>query len=548
MKNPEEFKVLLVYPNLTMMLVPSLAIGIFTKLLKDKKYNVDLFDTTHYVAEENSSPQNRVKYMQAREFNDTDDLGVRVKEDLTGDFRRKVEEYQPDLLIYSVVEDCYRQTLSLMNAIKDLDVPHIVGGVYPTAAPEMCMENELIQCIGLGEGENVIMELSEVIRTKGSYDDVGGIWFKRDGEIVKNKRGPVVSINKGQEPDFSLFDEGRFNRPMGGRMFRTVPIETYRGCPFTCTYCNSPMQTVLAKESGIGNFLRTKNFDVLRTEIRNVIKKYKPEFMYFIDDSFTARKKSEVFEFCDMYEEFKLPFWFNTRPETCTPEMMQRLKEVGAYRISFGIEAGNEQYRKKVLRRNVSNANLRKSFDMLADSGIAFSLNLIIGMPGETREMVMDSIEFCRTIKGFDTLTVSIFTPYAGTVLRDVAVKNDWLDSNYITKHTTSSSDLRMPPPYLSSKEIDKLMRVLPLYVYFPKSDWADIERAETNDEEGNRLLKHYSEIYSRDFLKMTQDDEKVWTIDGGTGCKSNPKDSFVVDFASPTRMDEVELSSLMLK
>jgi len=548
MKTPEEFKVLLVYPNLTMMLVPSLAIGIFTKLLKDKKYNVDLFDTTHYVAEENSSPQNRVKYLQARKFNDTDDLGVRVKEDLTGDFRTKVKEYQPDLLIYSVVEDCYRQTLSLMNSIKDLDVPHIVGGVYPTAAPEMCMENELINCIGLGEGENVIMELSEAIRTEKSYDVVGGIWFKRDGEIIKNKRGPVVSINKGQEPDFSLFDEGRFNRPMGGKMFRTVPIETYRGCPFTCTYCNSPMQTVLAKEAGIGNFLRTKNLDVLRTEIKNVVDKYKPEFMYFIDDSFTARKKSEVFDFCDMYEEFKLPFWFNTRPETCTPEMMQRLKEVGAYRISFGIEAGNEQYRKKVLRRNVSNANLRKSFDMLADSGIAFSLNLIIGMPGETRDMVMDSIEFCRTIRGFDTLTVSIFTPYAGTVLRDVAVKNDWLDSNYITKHTTSSSDLRMPPPYLSSKEIDKLMRVLPLYVYFPKSDWKDIERAEIDDDEGNRLLKQYSEIYSRDFLKMTQDDEKVWTVDGGTGCKSNPKDSFVVDFASPTRMDNVELSSLMLK
>ena len=335
---------------------------------------------------------------------------------------------------------------------------------------------------------------------------------------------------------------------MGGRIFRTVPIETYRGCPFTCTYCNSPMQMSLAKDADIGKFLRTKDFDILRDEIIHTIDRYKPEFMYFIDDSFTARKKSEVFDFCDMYEEFKLPFWFNTRPETCTPEMMKRLKEVGAYRISFGIEAGNEQYRKKVLRRNVSNANLKKSFDMLAESGIAFSLNLIIAMPGETRDMVMDSIEFCRTLIGFDTLTVSIFTPYAGTVLRDVAVKNNWLDSNYITKHTTSSSDLRMPPPYLSSEEIDKLMRVLPLYVYFPKSEWENIERAEIDDEEGNRLLQHYSKIYSKDFLKMTQDDTKVWTVDGGTGCKSNPKDSFVVNFASPTRMDDGELSSLMVK
>ena len=91
-------------------------------------------------------------------------------------------------------------------------------------------------------------------------------------------------------------------------------------------------------------------------------------------------------------------------------------------------------------------------------------------------------------------------------------------------------------------------MRVLPLYVYFPKSEWENIERAEIDDEEGNRLLQHYSKIYSKDFLKMTQDDTKVWTVDGGTGCKSNPKDSFVVNFASPTRMDDGELSSLMVK
>ncbi len=61
-------------------------------------------------------------------------------------------------------------------------------------------------------------------------------------------------------------------------------------------------------------------------------------------------------------------------------------------------------------------------------------MNLIIGMPGETRELIMDTIHFTRTIKGFDTVTVSIFTPYHGTVLRDIAVKNGWLEKNYITK------------------------------------------------------------------------------------------------------------------
>ena len=548
MKDKKEFKVLLVYPNLTMMLVPSLAIGIFTNILKKEGYSVDLFDTTHYVSEENSSPQNRVKYLQAREFSDTNDLGVRIKTDLLGEFRQKVLEYQPDFLIYSVVEDCFTQTLSLMDQIKDLDIPHLVGGVYPTAAPETCISHELINCIGLGEGEHIILDMSEAVRCGKDYRRINGIWFKEHDQVIKNPRGPLVAINKGQEPDFSLFDESRFNRPMGGRIFRTIPIESYRGCPFTCTYCNSPMQVSLAREAELGNFLRTKTMNVLKDEITRTVELYDPEFLYFIDDSFTARKQSDIFDFCDMYEEFKIPFWFNTRPETCTLEMLQRLKEVGAYRISFGIESGNEQFRRKVLTRNVSNKNLKDAFDVIAQSGVAFSLNLIIGLPGETRELVMDTVEFCRTIYGFDTVTVSIFTPYAGTVLRDVAVNNNWLDKNHLTTHTTTKSQLNMPPPYLSSSDIDQLMRVMPLYIYFPKSEWPKLKRAEINDDEGNKILKYYSDIYTKDFLKQNQDDSKVWVVDGGTGCKSNPKDSFALTYNSPIRIDDDQLTMLTMQ
>ena len=548
MKDKKEFKVLLVYPNLTMMLVPSLAIGIFTNILKKEGYSVDLFDTTHYVSEENSSPQNRVKYLQAREFSDTNDLGVRIKTDLLGEFRQKVLEYQPDFLIYSVVEDCFTQTLSLMDQIKDLDIPHLVGGVYPTAAPETCISHELINCIGLGEGEHIILDMSEAVRCGKDYRRINGIWFKEHDQVIKNPRGPLVAINKGQEPDFSLFDESRFNRPMGGRIFRTIPIESYRGCPFTCTYCNSPMQVSLAREAELGNFLRTKTMNVLKDEITRTVELYDPEFLYFIDDSFTARKQSDIFDFCDMDEEFKIPFWFNTRPETCTLEMLQRLKEVGAYRISFGIESGNEQFRRKVLTRNVSNKKLKDAFDVIAQSGVAFSLNLIIGLPGETRELVMDTVEFCRTIYGFDTVTVSIFTPYAGTVLRDVAVNNNWLDKNHLTTHTTTKSQLNMPPPYLSSSDIDQLMRVMPLYIYFPKSEWPKLKRAEINDDEGNKILKYYSDIYTKDFLKQNQDDSKVWVVDGGTGCKSNPKDSFALTYNSPIRIDDDQLTMLTMQ
>ena len=62
-----------------------------------------------------------------------------------------------------------------------------------------------------------------------------------------------------------------------------------------------------------------------------------------------------------------------------------------------------------------------------------------------------------------------------------------------------------MPPPYVSSDEIDGLMRVLPLYIYFPEEEWLNIKKAEKDNELGNELLANYSSIYSRDFLKDSQ-------------------------------------------
>ena len=121
-KNKEDFKILLVYPNLPLMLVPPLSMAIFTGILKKSGYQVALFDTTSYVPPEvNTSPQNRTIYLQARDFNDEDDLGVSIKTDLLGDYKRKVTEFKPDLIIYSVVEDPFPKALDMMREIKDLD-------------------------------------------------------------------------------------------------------------------------------------------------------------------------------------------------------------------------------------------------------------------------------------------------------------------------------------------------------------------------------------------------------------------------------------------
>ena len=99
-----ELKVLIVYPNLPLMLVPSLAVGIFTRVLKSNDYQVDLFDTTHYSEEEQEggSTQERVKFLQVREFSEEEDLGINIRSNMLGDFRKKVLDFKPDLILFSI--------------------------------------------------------------------------------------------------------------------------------------------------------------------------------------------------------------------------------------------------------------------------------------------------------------------------------------------------------------------------------------------------------------------------------------------------------------
>ncbi len=155
-----------------MMLVPSLAIAKFTGILRNVGYDVDLFDTTHYVSDLTSSPQNRVKFLQAREFDEHRALGVVCKADILGDFQAKVDEYKPDLMLVSVVEDTFLQGVALLDSVKAANIPSIVGGVFPTAAPEKEISYPAVQMIGLGEGEDTIVEVAERVRLGESCADV----------------------------------------------------------------------------------------------------------------------------------------------------------------------------------------------------------------------------------------------------------------------------------------------------------------------------------------------------------------------------------------
>lgn len=502
-----QFRVLFLYPNLYMMNMMPPAIGVFSALLKQKGIEVALFDTTYYPWDhanmavagqgvgkfELSSDKRKELTLQVRPFN-LAERGIRPKPtDMVEDFKHLVDTFRPDLIAVSVVEDTYPQGLYLLNQIKDREIPTLVGGVFPTFAPHIAIEEEAVQMVCVGEGEGALVELCEKMALGLDYSDVKNLWIKdRNGQVKRNPQRPVVNLDDLPIMDFEIFEENRIYRPMAGTVYRMIPIETHRGCPYTCTYCNSPSQVTLHNENRVGKFFRKKNMEKVREELAYLINRWNAEYIYFPADTFLAWSDDEFRSFVRMYDEFKLPFWCQTRPETVTEENVEMLKSIGCHRVSLGIEHGNEKFRGEVVDRRIGNEELIKKTNIIGRK-IPVTVNNITGFPTETRELAFDTIRLNRELQ-VDTMNCYTFMPYHGTPLRNLAMKLGLIDPKAVTCSLTGASVLDMQQ--YPAVEIRKIVRTFSLYARMPESMWPLIRKAENDDEEGNAVFTELRQEY----------------------------------------------------
>jgi anaerobic magnesium-protoporphyrin IX monomethyl ester cyclase len=498
-------KVLFIYPNTFGMNMLPPAIATFSAILKNEGHKVQVFDTTYYAIDfgidSDGSKEDRlsvVPYSKEMEKKDLRINNSNWKEDL----HKQVNEYKPDLLALSCTEDMWELGIKILDEIKDYknkkNVPVVAGGVFPTFAPEICIKNDLIDIVCVGEGENALIDLCKKIENKDDYTNVTNLWIKKDGKIIKkNTISNPVDVNKNPIIDTSLFEEKRLYRPMAGKVYKMYPVETIRGCPYTCKFCNSPDQMQLYKSLG-HNFFRKKNMDLVYKELKHFKEEHKVEYNYFWADTFLAMNKREFEEFCEMYKDINLPFWMQTRPETINDYNIKKLSKVGLHRISFGVEHGNEEFRAKILDRKWKNKDIIERLKIPHKYGVQFSVNNITGFPTETKKLAFDTIELNRSIDA-DNQNIYGFVPFHGTPLRRMCENLGLIKPETITKCLTDKSILNMPqyPPH----EIEEIKKCFSLYVKFPKNRWNEIERSEKNDKEGNKIYENLKNEYLEKYM-----------------------------------------------
>ena len=468
--NNKKLKILFLYPNLNMSTLVPNAISILTATLKQAGFNnIDLFDTTFYQSDYQSDglskDEDRVKVGQVQPFN-FDERDVKLKStDMYKDFVEKVNKFNPDIIFASIVEDTYPIFINFMELIKNKKIKCLVGGVFPSSAPERVIKLDFVDYVCRGEGEGALVDLANALEEGKDTSKIANLWVKKNGKIIaKNPIRSALDVNTLPVQDLSIFEDITLHRPMMGKIYRMAPVETQRGCPYACRFCNSPEKNEFYEAQEAGRFFRKRTMKHLYTELKEIVSSYGIEYVFFITDTFLAMSEKEFDEFCEMYSEFNLPFFMNTRPETVTARRAKKLKEVNCHRVNVGVEHGNYKFRVEVVGRAYKNELAIKAFEITHDSGISNQSNNIIGYPDETRDLIFDTIELTRNIKCND-INAFTFTPYHGTSLRGLCERKNYINKDSLSHLFATDSMLTMPT--ISKEEIRGLIKTFVFLNFF---------------------------------------------------------------------------------
>ena len=380
---------------------------------------------------------------------------------------KRVKDYKPDVLAYSVMtgEHIYHIELNQMVKSHYNNAFSVFGGPHPTYCPEM-LEKDGIDAICRGEGEIYFPELVEKLEQGQDFYDIKNFWFKKkDGTIIKNKMGKLIpELDNNPEPDRKLmYDADKALRVRGTKLFMAT-----RGCPYQCTYCFNHAYNALTK--GTGEMIRTRSVDSMIQEIKEVQKNYFMDRVNIDDDIFLLKPKGWLEEFAEKYpKEIGLPLYCNIRPELVNEKTGYLLKKIGCLRAAMGIECGNNEVARKVLKRNTTNEKIVDAVRILKENNVKIKIHNIIGLPVEDPLKVdFETLDFNIKLKPH-VAGCSILYPYPGTEVSHLAKEMGMFDGNHEKVQISNKSSSNMQ--FGSKKEqrmINNFHKLFPIIVEWP--------------------------------------------------------------------------------
>lgn len=492
----EKYKVLFVFPNTYLNIGIPQGIAILSACLKEAGFETDLFDFTFVKTEEVERDEEHQNFLPT-EYT----LYDLVKDDpivsMDEMFRNKIEDFKPDLIAVSVMSSTYDDGVKLLRNNRDcFNCPVVFGGVHATLDPRDTLNNDIVNYAIVGEGDQVIVDLANCLSRELDPSNLDNLAYRdNDGNIVVNKLRSFVDLDTLPCPDWSIFDKRHFFRPFMGKIYTGSFYTMSRGCPYACNYCVNSTLKVIQKDCG--RYFRLQSAKKTISDLRQLKEKYGVNWIKFADDSIMSMNIEYLKELRDGLKELDIMFGCSVRPETTTDEKVSILKDMGCVAMSVGIESGNEELRKVQLGRRMSNEQIINAIKIMNDHDIRVSTFNMVGLPGEKRENVFETIELNRKLK-VSSCNCYVVYPYPGT---PIAIKYQTSYRNDSGEFIAVEEASRFHLSEMNPEEVDGLQKTFNLYLHLPKELWPVIELAEKNDDDAKVILNSLNEFTDKCYL-----------------------------------------------
>ncbi|MCQ8242004.1 hopanoid biosynthesis associated radical SAM protein HpnJ [Rhizosaccharibacter radicis] len=352
-----------------------------------------------------------------------------------------------DLVVLHTSTPSFQSDVRVAQMLKDANPNLTIGMVGAKVAvqpDESLLKGAPIDFVARNEFDFTIQEIASG-RDLAAVDGI--TWRGRDGAIHTNKDRALIHdmdtlpfVTEVYKRDLRLEDYF-----IGYLMHPYISIYTGRGCKSRCTFCLWP-QTVG------GHVYRTRSPQHVAAEIKLAMQYYPQvrEF-FFDDDTFTDDlPRAEAIA----KELGKLGVTWSCNAKANVPrKTLEVLKDNGLRLLLVGYESGNQQILhniKKGMRIEVAKQFTKDCHEL----GIKIHGTFILGLPGETKETIQETINFAKDINPH-TLQVSLAAPYPGTFLHKQATENGWLDA--ANAELIDENGVQIAPlhyPHLSHTEI----------------------------------------------------------------------------------------------
>ncbi len=379
----------------------------------------------------------------------------------------RVMAERPDVVAFSSYTITHRWSVEVARAIKrERKVPIVFGGPHVSGAPRHAIREPAIDAVVEGEGEGALLDLVNCAeRDDFGRSDVANVWTRRSTNRVR----PLIA-----DLDTLPFADKTIFYDQVPSFEREYYVMSRRGCPFRCSFCE---YSIFPRQYPGEKPVRRRSVANLMAELRPQRRRSKK--IFFWDAIFTL-DLAWMEEFAETYRrEVGLPFECYTHPHAMSRPMAEALARAGCSMVRVGVQTVNSDTLADLDRKGDAN-KVAATVDHLRELGIPYSLDHILGLPGEGAEDQRAALRFYNQIRPARVI-VHWMTYLPGTTALERAQKSGILSESQVERvlsgnQTEGFEAPRLVGPGAHQRELEEIERLGLLFDLLPllPARWID--------------------------------------------------------------------------